>query len=116
MYLVSQIEEIHEDSDALLEDNIEDNKSLDNIKPDHQKRKFYTIEDKLFFVKLLDNYSQHAISKEYNIIEKIYEDRKKQESELLQLKLKRFKRRIIGEKKSGVEPKTKDIEKDLVLL
>ena len=67
MYLVSQIEEIHEDSDALLEDN----KSLDNINPGHRKRKFYTKEDKLFFVKLLDNYSQHAISKEYNITEKI---------------------------------------------
>lgn len=39
MDLVSQIEEIHEDSDALLEDNIEDNKSLDNIIPGHQKRK-----------------------------------------------------------------------------
>ena len=115
MDLVSQIEEIHEDSDALLEDNIEDNKSLDNIIPGHQKRKSYTIEDKLFFVKLLDNYSQHAISKEYNIAEKNLRRWKQQESELLQQILKRFKRRIIGEEKPGVEPKTKDIEKDLVL-
>lgn len=115
MDLVSQIEEIHEDSDALLEDNIEDNESLDNIIPGHQKRKSYTIEDKLFFVKLLGNYSQHAISKEYNIAEKNLRRWKQQESELLQQKLNRFKRRIIGEEKPGVEPKTKDIEKDLVL-
>ena len=77
------MKKIHEDSDALLEDNKEDNKSLDNIIPWHRKRKSYTIEEKLFFVKLLDNYSQHAISKEYNIAEKNSRRWKKQESELL---------------------------------
>ena len=33
----------------------------------------------------------------------------------MKLKLKRFKRRVIGDEKPGVDPKTKDIEKDLVL-
>ena len=52
-----------------------------------------------FFVKLLDSYSKHAMAKEYNITEKNLGRWKQRESLLLQLKLKRLKRRIIGDEK-----------------
>ena len=107
MELDSHKEEIDEDSEASNEDNKGGIFAI--------KRKSYTIEEKLFFVKLLDTYSQHAMAKDYNISEKNLRRWKQQESLLLELKLKRFKRRIIGDEKPGVDPKTKDIEKDLVL-
>ena len=58
---------------------------------------------------------EDSVAKEYNIAGKNLRRWKQQESELLQKKLKRFKKRIIGEEKPGVEPKTKVIEKALVL-
>ena len=68
----SHNDEIDEDSEASNEDNKEGN----IIK----KRKSYTIEDKLFFVKLLDTYTQYAIAKEYNIAEKNLRRWQQQES------------------------------------
>ena len=94
MLLDNHNEEIDEDSEASNEDNKGSNIAI----------KRNTIEDKQF-LKLLDCYSKHSMAKEYNITEKNLRRWKQQDSLLLQLKLKRFKRSIIGDEKSGVKQK-----------
>ena len=75
----------------------------------------YTIEEKLFFVKLLQEKSQKYIAKTYGIPEKNLRRWREQESKLLLAKFKKNARRIIEEKKPGIEPVTKEIEAKLLL-
>jgi hypothetical protein len=69
------------------------------------KRHTYTIEEKLFFVKLLENKSQHSIAVDYGIHEKKLSLRKSEVEKLQMAKYKIITRNIIDdENKPGIEP------------
>ena len=87
----------------------------DDLIKNYNKRMSYTIEEKLFFVKLLQEKSQKYIAKTYGIPEKNLRRWRDQESKLLLAKFKKNARRIIEEKKPGNEPATKEIEGKLLL-
>ena len=87
----------------------------DDLIKNYNKRMSYTIEEKLFFVKLLQEKSQKYIAKTYGIPEKNLRRWREQESKLLLAKFKKNARRIIEEKKPGIEPVTKQIEGKLLL-
>ena len=77
-------------------------------------RKSYTIEEKLFFVNLLKEKSQHYIAETYGIPEKNLRRWRDQEAKLLLAKNKKYSRRIL-DKKPGLLPSTIEIEGDLLL-
>ena len=107
------------DNDILKEDNfIERDDDVpepnDKIKIT-RKRYTYTIEEKLFFVKLMEAKSQHSIAEEYNIPEKNLRRWKSQSDKLQLAKYKKISRNIReSDKKPGVERKTAIIENDLL--
>ena len=78
------------------------------------KRHTYTIK-KLYFVRLLENKSQHSIAVDYGMLEKNLRGWKSQVEKLQIPKYKKIARNIIDdESEPGIEPKTISLENDLI--
>ena len=107
------------DDEILKEENFIEGDN-DEFQPDDavkhvMKRHTYTIEEKLFFVRLLEDKSQHSIAIDYGIPEKNLRRWKSQVEKLQTAKYKKIARNIIDDgNKPGSEPKTISIENDLI--
>ena len=107
------------DDEILKEENFIEGDN-DEFQPNDEvknvvKRHTYTIEEKLFFVRLMKNKLQHSKEVDYVIPEKNWRCWKSQIAKLQIAKYKKISRKIIdAENKPGVEPKTISIENDLI--